>query len=460
MRRSLVFAFALALAAPVYAQTPAQDFNELLADHYAWLLRESPISATALGVRDHDDSIGDYSAGASERRTREAQVFLDRLNRIAPSSLNAADRTTHAILKRMLAEQIEGQRYGQRKMLFTTYSGWHQSFADMAGNLPFRTKADYRSYVTRLGKYPALNDWALKTTTEALEAGYVLPCSVLGGYENTIAGVITPDVRQSRFYEPFTRARPADASAAEWEAMQAEARIVITEVVNPAYAKHRDFYAMSYAPKCAKADGISAQKGGRDYYTYRVRQETTTALSPDRIHQIGLDEAARIRTAMEAVATEAGFASREAYIAHLRSDPRYFATTAEELMEATARMTKRIDGRMPEFFGTLPRLPYGIRAIPAETAETTTTAYYNQGSPQSGIAGTYYVNTSKLNQRPLWEIPALTLHEGVPGHHHQIALQQEIDLAPFRRNFAFFTAFTEGWGLYAESIGTEMGIYD
>jgi uncharacterized protein (DUF885 family) len=242
--------------------------------------------------------------------------------------------------------------------------------------------------------------------------------------------------------------------------MQARARTVIADVLNPAYAKHRDYYRTSYLPKCAKSDSIAAQPGGRDYYAFRVREQTTTNLTPDRIHEIGQGEARRIRTEMERVAKEAGFASREAFIQELRTNPVYFARSAEELMLATARITKTIDGKMPGLFATLPRLPYGIRAIPAETAEGTTTAYYSGGSPQTGIAGTYYVNTSKLDQRPLWEIPALSLHEAVPGHHHQIALQQEMDIAPFRRNFTGFTAFTEGWGLYAESLGEEMGLYD
>ena len=189
-------------------------------------------------------------------------------------------------------------------------------------------------------------------------------------------------------------------------------------------------------------------------------QETTTDLTPEQIHAIGLAEIARITAAMDAVAREAGFASRADFIRELRTDPAYYAKTPGELMAAAALMAKTIDGKMPGLFGRLPRLRYGIRAIPAETAEGTTTAYYHPGSPAAGIAGTYYVNTSKLDQRPLWELPALTAHEAVPGHHHQIALQQELDLPPFRRYFSFFTAFTEGWGLYAERLGEEMGLYD
>lgn len=459
MRKTLIIAAALAGASPA-AAAPADDFRQLLADHYAWLLRESPVYATMLGVRDYDDRIGDLSPAARDRQVEEAKAFLERLKLIPADRLDPGDRASRAILERSLEEAVEANRFGQRTMLFTTYSGWHQGFVGMADSLPFRTKADYESYLTRLAQYPKLNDTALAVTEEAIGGGFVLPCSVLGNTEKTIAGVIAEDPAKSRFYEPFTRTRPIDVPEAEWASMQARARRLVADVLNPAYAKHRDFYRTRYQPKCAKSDSISAQPGGRDYYAFRVRQETTTDLTPDQIHEIGLREARRIRGEMEKVAKEAGFATREAFIQDLRTNPQHYAKSPEELMQATARVLKVIDGKMPAYFGTLPRLPYGIREIPAETAEGTTTAYYNQGSAESGIAGTYYVNTSKLDQRPLWEIPALSLHEAVPGHHHQIALQQEVELPPFRRHFTYFTAFTEGWGLYAESLGEEMGLYD
>jgi uncharacterized protein (DUF885 family) len=459
MRLSLLVGAALACASPA-AAAPADDFRQLLADHYAWLLRENPTYATSLGVRDYDDRIEDPSLAARDRQGAEAKAFLARLEHIPAGALQPADRVNRAILKRGLEETIEANGFGQRVMLFTTYAGWHQSFAGLADNVPLRTKADYESYLTRLALYPRQNDAALEITAQAVKGGYVLPCSVLGNYEKSIAGVIAEDPARSRFYEPFTRPRPGDVSEAEWTAMKARARRLVVEVLNPAYAKHLAFYRTAYAPRCARSDSISAQPGGRRYYAFRVRQETTTDLTPAQIHSIGLRESARIRGEMEKVAKEAGFPSREAFIRELRTNPKYFATSPEQLMQAAALTAKTIDGKMPAFFATLPRLPYGVRPIPAETAEGTTTAYYSQGSPEAGLAGTYYVNTSKLDQRPLWELPALTLHEAVPGHHHQISLQQEVDLPPFRRYFSFFTAFTEGWGLYAESLGEEMGLYD
>jgi uncharacterized protein (DUF885 family) len=464
MRRFLAAALLIAAApfalAPPALAAPQDDLRVLMEEHYRWLLQGSPAFATSLGVRDYDDRIDDLSAAARARRVREAQAFLTRLDAIPAAQLAPADRVNQAILRRGLAEAVEADRLPQRNMLFTTYFGWHQGFAGMADNLPFRTRADYESYLKRIEQYPRLNDQALGITADAVRSGHVLPCSVLANYERTIGGVIAQDPAKSRFYEPFTRPRPAAIPDAEWTQLQERARRIVTATINPAYAKHLDFYTRQYRPRCARTDSVSAQPQGREYYAFRVRAETTTDLTPQQIHDIGLGEVRRILGEMDAVAREAGFPSRAAFIQDLRTNPRHFARTAEELMEASARVTKEIDGHMPRLFGTLPRLPYTIREIPAETAEGTTTAYYNPGSPQSGIAGTYYVNTSKLNQRPLWEIPALSLHEAVPGHHHQIALQQEVEIAPFRRHFTGFTAFTEGWGLYAESLGRDMGLYD
>ena len=459
MRLAFLAAAALAAAAPA-AAAPADDLHRLMDEHYRWLLRENPTDATALGVRDYDNRIRDLSPEARAQRVHEAEAFLGRLRAIPEAPLAPADRVNRAILIRQLGDAVEENGFGQRDMLFTSYEGWHQNFAGLARGLPFRTRADYDSYLARISQYPRLNDQALAITANAVRGGFVLPCSVLGGYERTIAGVIAADPTRSRFYEPFAAARPQTIGGADWAALQARARTIITTIVNPAYQKHLDFYTHDYLPHCARSDSISAQPRGAEWYALQVREHTTTNLTPQQIHDIGLGEVARIRAEMERVAREAGYPSREAFIHHLRTDPSYFPSSAAQLIAASAAFNKEVDYWLPRLFGTLPRLTFTIREIPAETAEGTTTAYYSQGAPESGIAGTYYVNVSHLDQRPLWEIPALSLHESVPGHHLQIALQQEMDLAPFRRNFTSYTAFTEGWALYAESLGEEMGVYN
>ncbi|MGQ0559384.1 MAG: DUF885 domain-containing protein [Sphingosinicella sp.] len=460
MRLSTLLASALLAAASPALATPAEDFARLLDEHYAWLLRESPTYATALGVRDHDMRIQDNSPAAREGRIAQARAFLARLERIPADQLSPADRVTYGILRRDLAEGIEAWGFGQRDIIFTNREGWHQFFAGMWRNLPLTTKADFESYLARLEHYPRLNQQNLAITRNAIRGGFTLPCSTLAGYERTITGVIVEDPAQSRFYEPFARPKPAGISDADWSAMQARARRIVADVLYPEYRRHAEFWRSEYMPRCARTDSVSAQPRGREYYDFLARSFTTTDLSARQIHDIGLREVARIRAEMDAVAQSAGFATRQAYIQELRTNPLYYPRTGEELMRETALVAKQIDEHMPRLFGRLPRLPFTLRAIPMETAEGTTTAYYNQGSISAGIAGTYYVNLSLLNQRPLWEVPALSLHEAAPGHHTQIALSQELEIPPYRQNFVGFTAFTEGWGLYAESLGEEMGLYD
>ncbi|WP_343343947.1 DUF885 domain-containing protein [Sphingomicrobium sp. XHP0239] len=445
-------------ATPAFAQ-PQQEYEALTERIWQAALEDSPTLASSVGVRDYDDRLYDYSLEAADERAREADFFLTRLRAISDEGLDAESRVNKTILERELESRIEANRFGQRTMLFSTYSGWHQSMAGLANNLSFRTEADYRNYLKRLAAYPAQNDAAIAVSDQAIAGGYVLPCAVLDGYDGSISGVLGDDVTASRLYGPFAGDRPATLDAATWSELQGEARALLDGPVRAAYDRHLSWYRSDYLPACAQDVGVSAQPGGAEYYDFQVREMTTTDLSADEIHQIGLGEVARIRSEMEAVAADAGYASREAFIEELRTNPVYYAKTPEELMEYVARETKKIDALMPTLFTVLPRLPYGIAEIPAEIAEGTTTAYYNPGSPQNGIAGLYYVNTSKLDQRPLWEVPALSVHEAVPGHHHQIALAQENDQPAWRRNL-FFTAFVEGWGLYSERLGIEMGLYD
>ena len=455
-----LFALSAALLASVAQAAPTDDLQGVLTDHWKWWLSINPVQATTLGVHDYDDKINDISLAEQDREAQAAQDFLDRLKAIPDDALLPADRTNKGVLSRMLSEQVEGNRYGERMILFTTYDGWHQAFAGMADFLPFRKRADYESYLKRLALYPKLNSDAIAISRQAVAKGYVQPCDALSGFENTITGVVAGKPEGTRFFAPFLRDKPIDMSVEEWSDMKARAASVIRDVITPEYGKFAQFYLKDYKPKCRKTVGASNMPQGTAWYAFKARSHTTTTLTPDQIHAIGLSEVARIRAEMVKVATDAGYPNREAFIAKLRTDPVYFAKTPEELMAAASRVAKQIDGKMPEFFVKLPRLPYGVREIPKETAETTTTAYYSPGAPESGIAGTYYVNTSKLSQRPLWELPALTAHESVPGHHNQIALQQELPLPEFRKNAAGFTAFVEGWGLYAEHLGIEMGLYD
>jgi uncharacterized protein (DUF885 family) len=450
---------ALALAAPI-AAAPAEDLKRVLDEHWAWYLRSNPVQATELGVREHDARLGDPSLEAADREAREAQGYVERLDRIDPAGLSPTDRANRAILRRMLAEQVAGNRFGQRAVTFTTYSGWHTWFAGLPEQLPLFTRADYESYLARLAAFPAYNRAAIATTRVGLKDGYAQPCAPLEGFEKSIAAHAVADPRQSVFQRPFA-SRPSAIPGAEWTAIVARGEALIRGSVVPAYRELQRFYLDEYKPQCRTSVGIAETRGGRDYYAYRARVMTTTDMTPDQIHALGLSEVARIRAEMDGVVARSGFkGTRADYVRYLRTDPKLYPKSGAELLAAAGYTAKIIDGWMPRLFGRLPRLPYTVKEVPADQAEGTTTAFYQPGAAESGRAGAYYVNTSKLDQRPLFELPALTVHEAVPGHHHQIALQQELDLPMFRRHAVQFTAFTEGWGLYSERLGIEMGLYD
>ena len=459
MRRFL-FAVLLATVSVPAVATPTDDFHAIVSDHWAWYLKSNPVYATSLGVHTYDDQLGDFSLAEADRQAAQATAFVKRIDAIPAAQLSPADRTNAAILRRMLSEQVEANGFGERTITFSTLGSWFQSFAGLADVVPVRTKADFTSYLNRLAQFPKANAQVLEITRAAVAGGFMQPCETLSGFEPTITGVITANPEESRFYAPFKNAKPIDVSDAEWAAMKTRAKTLISGTLDAEYRKIDAYYRASYLPKCRKTSGASALPDGQRYYAFLVRQQTTTDLTPAQIHKIGLDEVTRIRAEMDALASKSGYASRQAFIQKLRTDPKYYPHSEAELMGAAALQAKINDGKMPALFGRLPRLPYGVRAVPAETAGGQTTAYYMPGSPVAGIAGTFYVNTSKLDQRPLYELPALTAHESVPGHHNQIALQQELDLPEFRKYGAFFTAFVEGWGLYSEHLGIEMGIYD
>ena len=459
LRHQLLAATMLVIGAPTLAG-PVEDFQKLQDDYWAATLKDSPLFATQVGVTTYDRDIGPLSLAEFDRQAAQSAAFLKRLEAIPAASLPASEQANRAILKRQLEDAIEANRYGQRQLLYSTLGSYHDFLAGMSESMPFRSARDFDNYLARLELVPDRMKSYGEISLKAAREGFVQPCVTMTNFASTITGNITPDVAQSRFYTPFAAQRPEGIAAAEWAALQARARTVITTKVNPSYQAFADLYDRELKGKCRQSVGVSAMPQGPEYYAFQVRQQTTTNLTPDAIHQIGLREVARIRAEMEEVAKKAGFASREAMIADMRSNPKWFTKTPEELLEASAMMAKTIDGKMPGLFGRLARLPYGIRPMAAATAPGDTTARYQPGSPASGLAGFYLVNTTKLDQRPLWEIPALTVHEAVPGHHMQIALQQELEMPDWRRNTAFFTAFVEGWGLYSERLGIEMGLYD
>lgn len=459
LQLALIGAATIALASPAFAG-PVEDFHKLMDEYWATQLRESPLLATSAGVKTYDSKLDELSLAAMDRQAAEAQAFLDRLNAIPKAALPAADQTNYAILMRALETAIEGNRFGQRQMLYSVLGSLHDYYAGIGETQPFHDKSDYENYLKRIALVPDRMRSYGEISVKAVGEGYAQPCVTMTRFRDTISGNISADPAKSRFYAPFAGEKPGNVSQADWDSLKARAATLIRDRINPSYEDFGKVYATQLAPKCRAGVAVSDLPQGKEYYAFLVRNYTTTDMAPDQIHQLGLKEVARIRAEMETVAKKAGFASREAMIADMRTNPKWYVKTPDELLAASAAMAKAIDGKMPSLFTRLPRLPYGIRPMAAATAPGDTTARYQPGSPDAGVAGFYLVNTTKLDQRPLWEIPALTVHEAVPGHHMQIATQQELEMPAWRKYGTFFTAFVEGWGLYSERLGIEMCLYD
>ncbi|MCZ6829463.1 MAG: DUF885 domain-containing protein, partial [Gammaproteobacteria bacterium] len=340
----------------------------------------------------------------------------------------------------------------------TNRGGWHTYFANAPANMSFLKREDYDRYLVSLADYPRYNAEHMALLKEAVASGHTHFCKSMSGFEHSIRAQIVNDVQDSPFYAPL-RAIPAQIPVSDREEILRRGTDLIESTVIPAYQAFLEFYLREYAPHCRRFEGVTGVPGGVDYYNYVVRYYTTTDMQPRDIHELGKAEVQRIHGEMQRVIDDTGFdGGFEDFLQFLREDPRFYSDSEEDLLEKTSRIAKRMDGQLPRLFGVLPRLPYDIKPGPTSIAEGTTGAYYVP-APGHGITpGTYFINTSLLNSRPLYTLEALTFHEAVPGHHLQTALALELDMPPFRR-ILYHSAYGEGWALYSERLGLEAGFY-
>ncbi len=373
------------------------------------------------------------------------------------SGLSEQNQINHAILSYRLANDIDEYRFGAQMRPLTSESGFHTSLSFLPQRISFRTVADYQNYLQQLAAVPGYMQQQTDWMKQGLATGMTQPKAVLVGFEDSIRSYITAP-QDSIFYRPFKR-QPDFVTAEQWQQLVAEAQQVIAEAVNPAYQAFYDFMVTEYLPNANDSIAASDLPNGREYYQNRLEHYTTLKMTPEQVHQIGLDEVARIRAEMQQVIDGLGFKGSFAdFVNFLRTDAQFYPKTADELMRYAAYLSKKADAELPKLFKTLPRTPYGVVPVPAEIAPKYTTGRYS-GASRDDQAGFYWVNTYALNRRPLYEMEALTLHEAVPGHHLQISLAREhSELPAYRRSF-YTSAFGEGWGLYAEHLGLEMGFY-
>jgi uncharacterized protein (DUF885 family) len=437
----------------------AKKLHALFDEDWQWRLEQYPEFATLIGDNRYNNRLTDYSMEAIERRKAHAREMLDRIQKIVRSDLTGQDVISYDLFLRDKKLEVEGQRFPTELMPINQMQGPHIDFGQLIAATPFRNGRDYLDYLERLRAYPRLLAQVTALMERGIEAKWLPPAVPLRSMPSQIEGQIVDDPAKSPFYDPF-ESFPEGVSQGERPRLMAAARRVINSQVTPALASLNRFIKERYLPACRQEISASSLPGGAAYYEYAVRVNTTTDATPKEIHETGRGEVARIRKEMEAIIEKVGFkGSFGDFLTFLRSDPRFYYTKAEDLVTAYRDISKRADAELPKLFAELPRVPYGVREIPEYEAPAQTTAYYQQSAADGSRPGWYWVNTYKLETRPRYEMEALTLHEAVPGHHIQIARAQELKGLPdFRRN-AGYTAYVEGWALYAESLGPEMGFY-
>jgi prolyl oligopeptidase len=432
--------------------------HELFAAEWEYRLRENPTFASQLGDRRYNDRWPDVSLAAIERRHQHDKEVLGTLDGLDLDALSEADRLNYTLFRRDYEIGVEGHQY--RWYLFPlNQRGGIQTANEVADGLRFATPKDYQDWLARLRSIPSYMEQTIALLREGVRVGMVHPRVIMERVPEQIAAQVVNDPAQSLFFKPF-RQFPDDIPAAEREQLVREAKQAIAEHVIPSFQKLQEFFQQEYLPACYERVGAWQLPNGKELYAYRARLFTTTDLTAEEIHQIGLREVGRIRALMEEIIKQVAFeGSFEEFLHFLRTDPQFYYDDPQELLESYRALSKRIDPTLVKLFKTLPRMPYGVEPIPENIAPDTTTAYYRRPAADGSRAGTYFVNLYRPEVRPKYEMEALSIHEAVPGHHFQIARAMELGELPAFRRYTGYTAFVEGWALYSESLGEELGFY-
>ncbi|MBY5922764.1 DUF885 domain-containing protein [Ferrimonas balearica] len=451
MKKCLGMALLL-LAGCASTPTPTDELNQLMDATWQQQLEAYPSLAHRYGDADAAGRLADTSP---QFLASQHQAYLDllaRANALQSDELSAEQQVDLAILLGILNNQVDSYRFKEHLVPISSEGGFHAYIASFARNARLTDEQAIEHYLSRLQALPVYFDQQIAWMRQGMAEGITVPQVVLPGFEDSILAFIPDTPEQSLYYRPLDALGEAHADAKK------QGLTLVQEQVIPAYQAFYDFFINEYQPAARQTIAASELPDGRDYYENRVRHFTTLGMTADEVHQLGLEEVARIRAEMEQVILELGFEGSFAeFLDFLRTDPRFYAQTPDELLRYAAFLSKQADAMLPRFFKTLPRTPYGIKEVPAEIAPKYTTGRYS-GSSNDDQPGYYWVNTYALDKRPLYEMEALTLHEAVPGHHLQIALSQEQDVHLLRRNH-YISAFGEGWGLYAEKLGLEGGFY-
>jgi uncharacterized protein (DUF885 family) len=446
-------------AAPAANDAAAKALHAFFDAEWEYTMEQNPTWASSLGDRRWNDRWPDISAEAIQKRQDHARTALQTLNKIDRASLSPADQLNYDLFKKETEADIAGFKFRMHLLPIHQREGI-QTEDELGERLRFETLKDYEDWIARLRAFPAYMDQTIALMREGVKAKVLWPRKVLERVPTQLDKQIVPDPEESPFFKPLTKF-PSEISTADRDRLAKAAREAIDDAVIPAFEKLKGYFTSEYLPASFPQVGVWQMPEGAELYTYLARRSTTTDLTPQQIHEKGLSEVARIRAEMEKITKQVGFTGTlQEFFTKLRTESQFYYKTPEELLEAYRAMSKRIDPNLVKVFKTMPRMPYGVIPIPDKIAPDTTTAYYSQPAADGSRAGHYYVNLYKPETRPKWEMMALSLHEAVPGHHFQIALAMELGEIPKFRRFGGYTAFVEGWGLYAESLGEDMDLYD
>jgi len=447
------------MAVQAGAQTAESSLQQIIADYETFNRQVDPLSAGAEGDREALRRLPDVRPEAEQADRKQLVVFGERLAKIDAQQLSGEAALNHALLTSIVKESTEEIGFDFSRIAFQNDEGFH-TLADYLGrSTTIASREDADAWLARLAALPAWYEQNVSNLKRGIKTRYTQPRIVVDRVLDVARKQVEVKPEDNSLLLPFAR-MPASIPAQAQAEYRAKALALVRDKIYPAQRAFADFLAKEYVPAARPKLAWRTTPNGEASYRFLVHQHTTTEMTPGQIHKLGEDEVGRIRGLMEKAIAQTGFKGSFAeFQKMLRTDSRFYPRTATELLEKASEIAKRSDDQLPRLFGTLPRLTYGVRPVPAEMAEGYTTGRYWPGSMQMGQAGGYMVNTSHLDQRSLYELPALTLHEAVPGHHLQIALSQELSNLPyFRRNISV-TAFTEGWGLYSEFLGEEMGMY-
>jgi uncharacterized protein (DUF885 family) len=464
--RKIIIAAALIfllLQSPALIATESKETTKALNDFFEvewnYEMEQSPVRASFMGDRRWNDRWGDQSLEAIRKREEHTKDALVRFKKIDRSQLSPADQLNYELFQKDLEMDIEGAKF-RTYLMPITQRGGIQTLDELGDRLRFETLKDFEDWVARLRAVPTLMDQSIALMREGAKAHIIWPKIVLSRVPAQIDKQLVGKPEESPFFKPFKKF-PDAIGVADRERLTKAAEEAIGSAVLPSFQKLKAYFVDEYLPAAPAEVGVWQMPNGAEFYSYLARRHTTTDLTPQQIHDKGLSEVARIKSEMQSIMGKVGFkGTLPEFFTKLRTDPQFFYKTPEELLEAYRSLAKRIDPNLVKVFKTLPRTPYGVIPIPDKIAPDTTTAYYNQPAADGSRAGFYYVNLYKPDTRPKWEMMALSLHESVPGHHLQIALAQELGDIPKFRRYGGFTAFSEGWGLYSESLGEDMGLYD